>query len=162
MAREEIHAAPASYRDLIRQQSVAEPVMETRDQNLAAGVGAGLAAALLAAVLWAALTVATGYNYAIAAAGVGLLVGLAVRVAGNGSEPVFSLAGALLALLGCALGNVLAACAAFAGAESLPVLDVVSRLTPSVAWAILLATASPFDLIIFGVAAYEGYKLSVN
>lgn len=162
MSREEICPTPTPYRDLIRQQAAAEPMAEEPAGNLPAAVIAGTLAALLAAVLWAALTVATGYNFALAAAGVGLAVGVAVRIAGRGSEPVFSFVGATLSSLGCALGNVLAACAYVASLERVPLMDVVGQLSPSLAWSVLSATATPFDLILFGVAAYEGYKISVN
>ena len=37
---------------------------------------------------------------------------------------------------------------------------VVSRLTPQIAYELLVATFHPMDLLFYGIAVYEGYKLS--
>lgn len=138
------------------------PLPEEPQDNLAAGVAAGLAAVLLAILLWSALTMATGHNLVFAALGVGFMVGGAVRVGGNGGGAIFGAVGATLSLLGCAMGDVMAACAYTAHLENLPLAEVVEQLNPSLVGEILVAGARPLDLFLFAVAAYEGYKLSMN
>ena len=75
--------------------------------NLPLGALAGLGAAIAGAAIWAAITAATEYQIGWMAIGVGFLVGFAVRVVGKGSEASFGVVGAVLALLGCLLGNLL-------------------------------------------------------
>jgi hypothetical protein len=75
------------------------------EQNLPMALAAGFAAALVGGILWAVITVVTNYQIGFMAVGVGLLVGYAVRYFGKGIDPIFGVAGAVLALLGCLLGN---------------------------------------------------------
>jgi len=129
-------------------------------QSLVAGLGAGGLAAAVGAALWAAITVFTGYQIGWMAVGVGFLVGLAVRAAGKGIDPVFGVLGACLSLLGCAAGNLLAVCGLAAQQESMALLEVLSRLDADVVRQLMVATFSPMDLLFYGIALYEGYKLS--
>lgn len=129
-------------------------------QNLAGGLIAGLAAAAAGAALWAGVTVGTGYQIGWMAVGVGFLVGLTVRAVGKGIDTVFGIAGGTLSLVGCAAGNLLAVCAQIAAHEGLPFAEVVSRLDLAVVQELMVATFSPMDLLFYGIAVYEGYKLS--
>jgi len=130
------------------------------EQNLGAGVGAGVVAALLGAVLWAVLTVLTGYQIGWMAVGIGFLVGLAVRYFGKGVDTSFAVVGAVLSLAGCVLGNVLSVYG-FASKElGIPLSEVFGRIEPGVLFQILKDTFSPIDLLFYGIAVYEGWKLS--
>jgi hypothetical protein len=131
-------------------------------QNLAGGVLAGAAAALVGAAAWAIVTFATGYQIGWMAVGVGFLVGFAVRTVGHGVDKVFGVAGGLLALLGCGIGNLLTVCAMLAAQEELAFLDVLSRLDPRIVGDLMQVTFSPIDLLFYGIAVYEGYKLSFH
>jgi hypothetical protein len=130
------------------------------EQKLGAGIAAGAGAALLGAAAWAAITVATGYQIGFMAIGIGFLVGWAVRSAGKGVAKTFGIAGAVLALLGCAVGNLLAAVGLVAKQEGIPFFDLLSGLSPEVALELMRATFSPIDLLFYGFAVYEGYRLS--
>lgn len=132
------------------------------EQNLVGGVAAGAGAAALGAGLWAVLTVVTGYQIGFMAVGVGFLVGLAVRAAGKGLDPVFGVAGGALALLGCAAGNLLAVCGLIAQQEAIPILELLSRLDFTVARELMVASFTPMDLLFYGIAVYEGYRLSLR
>lgn len=99
--------------ELARQRLAAE-------QKLGAGIAAGAVAAAAGAALWAAITVATGYQIGFMAIGIGFLVGWAVRSAGKGVDKTFGIAGAVLALLGCVVGNLLAAVGLVAKQEGIP------------------------------------------
>src|SRR5262249_19253377 len=76
--------------------------------NLPLGFMAGLAAAAVGAGLWALITIFVGVQIGWMAVGVGFLVGWAVRMAGHGRHRAFGIMGALLALGGCGVGNLLA------------------------------------------------------
>lgn len=129
-------------------------------QNLLNGVAAGLVAALLGAAAWAAITVVTKYQIGWMAVGVGFLVGYGVRVFGKGIESRFGIAGAVLALVGCALGNLLAVVGIVAADEEVSFLALLTRLDLAATVRVMVATFGPIDLVFYGIALYEGYKLS--
>jgi len=134
-----------------------------REQNLPLGVTAGAIAALLGAAAWAAITVATEYQIGWMAIGIGFLVGFAVRMFGNGVSQPFGYFGAGLALVGCLLGNLLSACGFIAQQEpSAALLDVTLGVLsqPVIAAEIMRLTFTPIDLLFYGLAVYEGYRLS--
>ena len=133
-----------------------------REQNLPAGVVAGLVAAIAGAVAWAVITVTTQYQIGWMAIGVGFLVGLAVRKFGRGITTPFAVAGCLLALLGCLLGNLLSACGFISVQQSIPLTTILSRLDAGLAAEIMKATFSPMDLLFYGFAWYAGYKYSLR
>lgn len=130
------------------------------EQSLGAAAGAGVVAALIGAAAWAAVSIATGSHVGFLAIGVGFLVGFAVRWAGKGLDPAFGLLGGALALAGCVLGNLLMGCWFFAEAQEVPFLEVLANLDPETAWSFLVALFRPMDLLFYGFAAWEGYRLS--
>jgi len=99
-------------------------------ENLAMGFMAGLVAAAVGAGLWALITVVTDFQIGWMAVGVGFVVGWAVRIGGKGTHSAFGVVGALLALGGCAMGNLLAIVVIAARHFEIPLLQVFSRLTP--------------------------------
>jgi hypothetical protein len=120
---------------------------------------AGLAAAFLAAIAWAIVTVTTKHQIGLMAIGVGLLVGLALRL-GNGGK-AFGVLGACLALFGCVLGNFLSL-VAFAGTEQhISVFAMLANVDHAKAaaarWDDFLST----DVLFYALAVYEGYRFSI-
>lgn len=130
------------------------------EQNLLLGVLGGLAAAAVGAGLWAGITVLTGWQIGFMAVGVGFLVGVVVRFLGRGVTSIFGVVGGALALLGCAVGNLLAVTALAAAGEGISLLDALPMLTPELISELMVATFSPMDLVFYGIAVYEGYRLS--
>jgi hypothetical protein len=130
------------------------------EQDLGKGVIAGAGAAIIGAVAWGLITYATGYQIGFMAVGVGFIVGYAVRQFGRGFDNVFGIAGAVLALVGCLVGNLFASCIAIANSEGMEVFDVISQLDLDLVMEIMQVTFSPMDLLFYGIAVYEGYKLS--
>jgi hypothetical protein len=49
-----------------------------------------------------------------------------------------------------------------ASAEKVAYLEALSRLNAGIALDLLVATFSPMDLLFYGLAVYEGYKLSIR
>jgi hypothetical protein len=130
------------------------------EQNLTLGTAAGAIAALIGAVLWALITVITKFQIGWMAVGVGFLVGIAIRNFGKGVDKIFGIVGAGLALLGCGLGNVLAVCGIIAADQDMGFFEVLSKLDLVIVKELMVATFSPMDLLFYGFAVYEGYKLS--
>lgn len=129
--------------------------------NLPMGIVAGSVAALIGAILWAVVTDVTKYQIGWMAVGVGVLVGFAVRKFGRGSTPTFSLIGASLALIGCLLGNLLAVIGLVAIEQNVGFFDALRELSARSAVDVLTGTFAPMDLLFYGIAVYEGFKLSI-
>jgi len=130
------------------------------EQNLLLGLAGGSVAALVGAGVWAGLTVVTGYQIGWMAVGVGVLVGLAVRLLGKGIDKSFGIMGAALSLAGCAAGNLLAVCGMVASQEGIPLMQIVGNMNIGLAGEMMSATFSPIDLLFYGFAVYEGYRFS--
>lgn len=130
-------------------------------EKLPLAIGAGLVAAAVGAAVWAVVTVTTGYQIGFMAIGIGFLVGWTIRNIGKSSSQIFGVAGASLALLGCVAGNILATVGFAAHGESLPFMSVLSRLTLSMIPGVLTESFNAMDLVFYGIATYEGYKLSL-
>jgi hypothetical protein len=81
-------------------------------------------------------------------------------MAGKGIDKAFGIAGAALALFGCLLGNRLTVVHFVAQANEMGFLETLTRLKLSAIPELMFATFSPMDLLFYGIAIYEGYKLS--
>jgi hypothetical protein len=130
-------------------------------ENLPMGFMAGLVAAAVGAALWALITIVTEFQIGWMAVGVGFLVGWAVRVAGKGTHSVFGIMGALLALGGCAVGNLLAIIVIAARQFDVPLLNVFTRLTPDLLYQLMEASFRPMHVLFYAIAIYEGYRFSI-
>ena len=130
------------------------------DQNLTMAIIFGSVAALLGAILWSLITVVTGRQIGFMAIGVGFLVGWAVQKTGNGVTNTFGIAGAILSLLGCMLGNLLAGCVLAAEHFGVSFSEFMSRMNTTVAVEFFKQTTGPIDLLFYGLAIYFGYKYS--
>lgn len=134
------------------------------EQRLGLGILAGAVAALVGAGVWAVVTVVTSYQIGWMAVGVGFLVGFAIRAAGKGISPAFGIAGAVLSLLGCILGNLLSISWFASVEEAVPYPQVVfSVLTqPAFAFELLRVTFSPMDILFYAIAVYFGYRFAIR
>ena len=130
-------------------------------ENLPIGFMAGLVAAAVGAGLWAFVTLTTNYQITWMAVGVGFLVGWAIRVAGKGTHAVFGIVGAMLAVGGCAMGNLLAVIVIGARQFGVPLQDAFTRLTPDVVYSLMRSSFRPMHLFFYFVAIYEGYRFSI-
>jgi len=135
-------------------------VLLRRQQDIFLALIGGLSAAIVGAIIWASITVATNYQIGYMAIAVGLLVGFSVRYFGAGVDKYFGYIGAVLALLGCALGNLLSQVIFVANADSIGYMDVIVRLNFDLIFFVFAETFSPIDILFYGIAAYEGYKFA--
>lgn len=130
------------------------------EQHLIKGILSGLAAAVAGAVVWAVVTVVTGYQIGYMAVAISFAVGYVMRTMGRGVDKVFGVMGALLALLGCVLGNFLGICGSLAEENTLGYLEVLQTLDYSYVPTLMMEAFSPIDLLFYSIALYQGYKIS--
>ena len=69
--------------------------------------------------------------------------------------------GAVLGLLGCALGNLFTGCVLLAREVETSFGDVLSKLDVEMAGSIMGAMFSPMDILFYVLAAMAGWKYSV-
>lgn len=131
------------------------------NQNLTMGIAVGAVAAVVGAIIWAIITNVTGYQIGWMAVGVGFLVGYAVKFAGKGMDISFGIAGAVLALMGCLLGNLFTLCVAIGLQENIAATEILWQLDLDSTIEIMVATFDPMDLLFYGIAVYEGYRFSI-
>lgn len=133
-------------------------------QNLPFAILGGLIASIIAAILWAVIGYITGYRIGFVAIGVGFLVGFAVNLCGKGMTATFGIVGALLALFGCMLGNLLMVIlfASLAEGVSMSAILITFLTTPGVIIEVMKETFSLMDLLFYGIAIYEGYRFSIR
>ncbi len=130
------------------------------EQNIGLGILSGSLGAIIGAALWAVITIATGMQIGFMAIGVGFLVGYAIRTFGRGVDTLFGIAGGILSLLGCLLGNLLSVCGFISIQEDRPFFSILAQLDFSLAIDLVIKTSNPMDLLFYGIAVYEGYRLS--
>jgi hypothetical protein len=151
VAEASVAAAPARV-------AAGDPAVETR---LGAAIVVGTAAAIAAAAAWAVVTVTTHYQLGLMAIAVGALVGIAVQRVGRSGAPVLGVAGAVLAGLGCVLGNLFAQAGFAAQQTSLSLAGALGLvLTPSVAARALSQAFDGMGILFCAIAIYEGYKFA--
>ena len=154
---------PAAQSQAASQPSQEEIIAKLRsEQNFPFAVGAGLAAAFIGAILWAVVTIASEYQIGFMAIAVGILVGFAIREAGKGVDKTFSYLGAGCGLFGCVLGNVLSVVGFYAKAKGVGYFDALAAMNINLMSALMGAFFQPVDLLFYGIAIYEGFKLSVK
>ena len=132
------------------------------EENFAMAVVAGSVGALICAFAWAGITVATGYQVGVVAIAVGFIVATAVRIAGRGLTSRFRVLGAVLALLGCVLGNLFTIFYFGAKETGIPLMDLLRMIDVTIIPSLIMGTFSGMNLLFYGIAVYEGYKLSLR
>ena len=127
----------------------------------ALGAVGGLIAAIVGAAIWATVTVLSGWQIGWMAVGVGILVGLAVRVMGRGSHPIYCVMGGGFALLGCVLGNLFSGIGFLAKELDMGYFEAMGQFEWSESFALLKAMFSAMDVLFYAIAIYEGVKFSI-
>ena len=134
-----------------------------QEQNLGRAILAGTGAAIVGAIVWALITHFTGFQIGWMAVGIGFIVAYTVRMVGQGIDKPFAIAGSVLALAGCILGNFLTSCIFIAEAQEMALTEVLRLgLNPPIFIEIMIASFSPMDLVFYGIAVYEGYRWSLR
>ncbi|GAA5166922.1 hypothetical protein [Viridibacterium curvum] len=136
------------------------PTIQAKPGKLLQGTIAGSIAALIGAMLWAAVTVFTGYKLGLIAVAIGYFVAFGVRSVGQGSTSAFAITGATLALLGCVLGQALSLIGFFAQEMQTDYFAALASFDFSLLPGLMQDTASAMDIVFYGIAIYEGWRLS--
>lgn len=136
-------------------------MQQERTGNLALGVLGGLGTAVAVAILWGMITAATQFQIGYMAIAVGFAVAYAMRFVGRGRDRRFAIAAAILAVIGCALGNYFAVCAVVAQQTHVPVITATVQLVPHFA-EVMTKTFSAMDVLFYAIGAYFGYKYALK
>lgn len=151
---------PLDSDDLQRRLSMNSYEKLRMEQNLPLGLLGAILAGVFAAILWAVITVITNFQIGFMAIAVGALVGFVLRKAGNGIDPIFGISGGLIAVLSCLLGNFLSIMGILANMEGVGYLDTLFLFDYNYLIPVMTESFSLIDLVFYGIAAVEGYKLS--
>ncbi len=130
--------------------------------RLVPAILAAAAAAVVGALIWAGITALTNYQIGFMAIGVGVLVGFAVRLAGEGETAVYRVIAAAAAGLGCAFGNLLTGAYVFANEVQVPVTRVLEALDLELITNIMIGMFSPIDLLFYALAIHQAWRLAVD
>jgi len=108
---------------------------------------------------WAVITSVTNYRIGFVAVGVGFLVGMAIERFGGGDArlPVI---GAIVALIGCVLGDMLADAHLVSRDVHIPLTTVLSH--PHALWRVYTAEFRFLDAVFYAIAAYEGFRFGAR
>lgn len=130
-------------------------------ENLPVGLLCGAIACVIGAVAWGVISVSTGYQMGYMAIGVGFLVGLAMRI-GKGIRPIFGMIGAALALLSCVLGDYFSIVGYAAQTSGLSYMETLTNVPVADIASALIENLLSMTALFYGIAVYEGYKLSFS
>lgn len=143
-----------------------QPAIESLDNqpNLLMGLVGGGIAMLVGAILWGAISYFTEYQIGWMAIGVGFLVGIAIKFFGRGKTVLFGVSGAILALIGCLLGNLMYYAGVIAHEEGVSFLNVlfVLLINPAAALEVFGVAFSFMDILFYGMAAYAGFRTAMD
>ena len=146
--------------------STTQPAIEQLDDqpNLFMGLIGGVIAMLVGAIVWGAITYFTEYQIGWMAIGVGFLVGVAIRFFGKGKTMIFGISGAVLALLGCLLGNLMFYSGVIAREEGASFLEVFFffLITPAAAMEVFTIAFDFRDVFFYAIAAYVGFSAAMD
>ena len=132
------------------------------EQNLLLGIGYGVSATLLCAAAWAVITVITNYQIGWMAIGLAFAVGFAVRFGGQGINKLYGAIGAVLALVGCLLGNYLSYVGVIAKLKSMGYFETLVAINPAKIPEIFGLAFQPMDVLFYAMALYFGYKYALR
>lgn len=142
------------------------PVIEQveNESNLIMGLIGGGVAMLVSAVIWGVITYFTEYQIGWMAIGVGFLVGIAVKFFGKGRTAIYGLSSAVLALIGCVLGNLIFYSGFIAREEGASFLEVFLYflISPVELVNLFVAAFDFMDILFYGLAAWVGFSTAMD
>jgi hypothetical protein len=140
-------------------------IEQLEDQpNFLMGLIGGGIAMLAGAIAWGAITYFTQYQIGWMSIGVGFLVGVAIRFFGKGKTLTFGVSGAVLALIGCLLGNLIFYSVIIAQEESASFLNVFFWLlvNPAALLEVFTIAFDFKDILFYAIAAYAGFSAAMD
>ncbi len=129
-------------------------------ENLFLGIVGGLIGAIFGAAVWGGIIAFTGWQISIFAVLVGFLTGFGVKYLGNGTTATYGLVGAVLALLGCVLGDVLAVALIESKQHEIDLMGVLGDTDRL--FELMKEGFKWLDLVFYAIAVYCGYTFSIK
>lgn len=136
-------------------------VPHQKDNLLLAIIG-GLLSSVLVASLWALITVNAQKQWVIMGIFAGLAVGYIVHLMGRGRSLPISIVGGFFALLSCVFGDYFTNVGFIAQNEGLDYFQALSMIDNTYFFEIAFAEFDFFSLLVYGIAAYEGFAICNN
>lgn len=131
------------------------------EENLPKAILLGVLACIIGAIAWALISISTGYQIGYMAIGIGFLVGFAMRQ-GKGIRPLFGIIGAALALLSCVMGDFFSIVGMVAKEYEVSFMDVLLDADYTAVMEVVAENLASMTIVFYGIAVYEGYKLSFS
>ena len=133
--------------------------------NIYLGILFSLIGALGAAYMWGKTTMMIDeyieqHHYAFMAILVGLLAALGMRIGGRGHTPIFGVLAVFFTILGCFIGNVLAAVEPIVQSFQLSYVETFTTFDTSHLWGFLKDRFEYVDIIFYSLALFFAYYLS--
>jgi len=129
--------------------------------NFPLAVFAGLIAALIATLLWLGVTLVIGRYVEYGVLVVAAFVGLAIRLGGHGSSPLYGLLGAILTLLCCLPVAVLAAIQS-ATTGQFDLYTILTKVDFAGLINTILTQTTPPMYVVYGIGLLEAYVFSIR
>ncbi len=132
-----------------------------RRSGLGMSVAAGVLAAVGGAIAWAVVTEVTHRYFGLVAVGIGLLVGWAMA-SQAGTSRALPVIGAVMALVGCLLGDLLIDAVEVSRVVGASLSDVLTRMLqePSWTWQVYRIGFGGLVVVFYAIAAFEGFKIT--
>ena len=151
---------PLEHNTVLQKFSKEQIIQFKQEQNFVLGLLAGLFIGLLGALVWGGITVATNFQIGYMALAIGAAVGFTIRKTGKGIDIKFGIAGAIISLLSCLIGNFFSILGFISNEEAISFIDALLFFDYSQFLTVMSYAFSPIDLLFYGLAGYEGYKFS--
>lgn len=136
--------------------------MHHQEGNLFLAIIGGLLSSVLVASLWALITVNAQKQWVFMGIFAGLAVGYIVHLMGRGRSLPISIVGGFFALLSCVFGDYFTNVGFIAQNEGLEYFQAFSMIDNTYFFEIAFADFDFFSLIVYGIAAYEGFAICNN
>ena len=143
----------------------ASPNMDSvpqQDGNLVLAIIGGVLSSVLIACLWAAISVSTEKQWVFMGILAGLAVGYIVHLMARGQSLAISIVGGFFALLSCVLGDYFTNVGFIAQEEGFEYFQTLMMIDNTYFFEIAFADFGFFSLIVYGIAAYEGFIICNN
>lgn len=127
--------------------------------NVGMAVLAGLVVAIACALVWGVISYSTKYQFSIMAILVGLAVGTVMARIGRGADPAFGIASAVLAVLGCALGSLVAEILVL-NRNGAPLSDILAHM--NVVFHFYPSSVGGLGFLFWVFAALYGYRIGMG
>lgn len=131
-----------------------------RKGNVPAALLAAAAGCLVIAAVWAFICILAEKEWVIMGIFAGIAIGWIVKVVGRGTDITMGVIGAVFSLLACVLGEFFSLMGFLAEAEEVDFFQALTSFDYSNFFDLLFVDFNYLSLVIWGIAAFEGFKLA--